>query len=57
MNCPFCNHKDHLEIDIHSDGYSDNLVECTECGALLHLNHDLVLETVHGPTLQQQAAQ
>jgi Zn ribbon nucleic-acid-binding protein len=48
MNCPYCNHQDHLEIDLHADGFSSNLLECTECGAVL-VNSGGKLETVHGP--------
>jgi hypothetical protein len=33
---------------MHADGYSSILLECSECGALLKLNH-FTLETVHGP--------
>ncbi|WP_321366241.1 hypothetical protein [uncultured Desulfuromusa sp.] len=48
MNCPYCHHQDHLEIDLHADGFSSNLLECTECGAML-VNTGEKLETVHGP--------
>lgn len=48
MNCPYCDHHDHLEIDLHSDGFSADLLECTECGALLTMK-GTTLETVHGP--------
>lgn len=48
MNCPYCNHHDHLEIDLHSDGFSSDLLECSECGALLAMK-GRNLETVHGP--------
>ncbi|MDA3902145.1 MAG: CPXCG motif-containing cysteine-rich protein [Desulfuromusa sp.] len=54
MNCPYCDHKNHLEIDMHADGYSSTLLECSECGALLNLKRTN-LETVHGPTVQLQA--
>lgn len=46
--------RDHLEIDMHADGYSDNLVECSDCGTLLHLKNE-VLETLHTPQYVQQA--
>lgn len=49
MICPYCHHKNHLEIDMHSDGYADDLIECSECGALLNLK-GMELKTVHGPT-------
>ncbi len=48
MYCPYCDHPDHLEIDLHADGFSANLLECTECGALLTSTGSR-LETVHGP--------
>jgi len=49
MFCPFCQHQDHLEIDLHSDGFSSGtLLECTTCGALLNLNRE-TLSTIHPP--------
>ncbi|PNU19344.1 hypothetical protein C2E25_13125 [Geothermobacter hydrogeniphilus] len=49
MNCPYCNHQNHLEVDLHADGFSKDLLECTECGAMLRTN-GRKLETVHEPT-------
>lgn len=34
MKCPICSTSTGIEIDIHSDGYADNLFECTNCGAV-----------------------
>lgn len=34
MECPICNTRKGIEIDIHSDGYADNLLECACCGAV-----------------------
>lgn len=34
MKCPVCNDSTRIEIDMHSDGYADNLFECTSCGAM-----------------------
>ena len=51
MNCPYCNHQDHLEINLHADGYSADLLECSECGALL-TTKGAMLVTVHGPAEQ-----
>jgi len=48
MYCPYCKHQDHLEIDLHSDGFSTTLLECTNCGALLKTNKTN-METVFGP--------
>ena len=35
MECPCCGLPGHLEIDLHADGFSADLLECTACGALL----------------------
>lgn len=48
MHCPYCLHQDHLELDLHADGYGGVLVECAECGALL-ASKGKAMETVHGP--------
>ena len=48
MNCPYCQHRDHLEIDLHADGFSADLIECSECGTLLTIKSGK-LEMLHGP--------
>ena len=34
MKCPNCNGKEGIEIDMHSDGYARDLLECTNCGTI-----------------------
>ena len=34
MKCPICDNSSGIEIDMHSDGYADDLFECTNCGAV-----------------------
>jgi transposase-like protein len=34
MKCPICANSNRIEIDIHSDGYANDLFECTDCGAI-----------------------
>lgn len=34
MKCPLCNNRLGIEIDMHSDGYADNLLECAVCGTI-----------------------
>ena len=34
MHCPKCNSKKGIEIDMHSDGYAKDLLECTTCGTV-----------------------
>ena len=38
MICPHCNNSKGVEIDMHSDGYAKDLLECNSCGAVW-LNH------------------
>jgi len=33
MQCPKCN-STKVEIDMHSDGYAKDLLECTTCGTI-----------------------
>lgn len=34
MYCPVCNNKKGIEIDMHSDGYAKDILECNSCGAI-----------------------
>jgi uncharacterized Zn finger protein len=34
MHCPNCNSKKGIEIDMHSDGYAKDLLECNSCGTI-----------------------
>ncbi|WP_198419511.1 hypothetical protein [Geomonas oryzae] len=34
MECPHCSNKIGIEIDMHSDGYAKDLLECTSCGTI-----------------------
>ena len=34
MKCPSCNNSEHLEIDLHADGFSADAVECGDCGCI-----------------------
>lgn len=34
MKCPICNNATSIEIDIHSDGYARDLIECANCEAI-----------------------
>ncbi len=44
MNCPICNSTTSIEIDMHSDGYAKDLIECANCEAIwLEDNDGIVL--------------
>ena len=34
MKCPMCQSRQHIEIDLHADGFSQDLRECGDCGAI-----------------------
>lgn len=34
MKCPVCKNRGHVEIDLHSDGYCENMRECGVCGTV-----------------------
>jgi Zn ribbon nucleic-acid-binding protein len=55
MTCPYCKRQDRLEIDLHADGFSADLLECTVCGATLTTNGQK-LDTIHGPTSRYDSA-
>ena len=34
MKCPVCHNRNHNEIDLHSDGYAKDIIECSSCGTI-----------------------
>ena len=34
MKCPTCKSRQHVEIDLHADGFSQDLRECGDCGCI-----------------------
>ncbi len=48
MQCPVCKHHEHVDIDLHSDGFTENIMECPICGAIWSVNHG-VTEIVKDP--------
>ncbi len=34
MKCPFCKNREHVEIDLHADGFSQDIRECGACGGI-----------------------
>ena len=41
MMCPVCRNHDHVEIDLHSEGFSEGILECRVCGTVWSVNHGL----------------
>lgn len=43
MNCPVCkSSKQHTEIDVHSNGFDEEIIECDLCGTVWAINHGAV---------------
>ena len=34
MKCPLCRSREHVEIGLHADGFSQDTRECGTCGAI-----------------------
>ena len=34
MKCPLCCNSEHIEIDLHADGYCQDALECGDCGGI-----------------------
>ena len=34
MKCPSCNNCEHIEIDLHADGFTQDALECGDCGCI-----------------------
>lgn len=42
MKCPLCKGREHVELDLHADGFSQDARECGDCGAIWTFSgHDL----------------
>jgi len=42
MKCPVCKTYQQNELDLHADGFSEDIVECSICGTVWSVNHGLV---------------
>jgi len=34
MKCPRCKNREHIEIDLHADGFAQDARECGDCGCI-----------------------
>ena len=39
MNCPICRNNDHIEYNLHSEGFAEGIMECGICGTIWSVNH------------------
>ncbi len=41
MRCPVCKSHENTEIDLHSDGFYEDIIECSICGTVWAINHGM----------------
>lgn len=41
MKCPICKNTQNQETDLHTDGFYEDLFECSVCGSSWSVNHGL----------------
>jgi hypothetical protein len=42
MKCPVCKtHEQHVDIDLHSAGFAEDIITCQICGTIWSINHGL----------------
>ena len=43
MKCPVCkNSQSHLEVNVHANGFDEEIFECDICGTTWSVNHGVV---------------
>jgi hypothetical protein len=53
MKCPLCKSREHVEIDLHADGFAQDARECGVCGGVWTFSGD-VLKIIKGRVQQKQ---
>ena len=48
MKCPVCKNHEHTDLDLHSEGFTEDIMECRICGASWSVNHG-VTEIIRDP--------
>ena len=42
MKCPVCkNSENHSEIDVHANGFDEEIIQCDICGSIWAVNHGM----------------
>ena len=42
MKCPVCKtHEQYVDIDLHSEGFAEDIITCQICGTIWSINHGL----------------
>jgi uncharacterized Zn finger protein len=41
MKCPVCSNHDSIDIGLHVEGFSEEIIKCNACGTIWSINHGL----------------
>jgi len=58
MKCPVCKSQEHVDIDLHADGFTEGIMECPSCGTIWSVNHgvtEIVKDTQEKSFLEAQS--
>ena len=55
MKCPLCKHREHVEIDLHADGFAQDVRECGDCGAIWTFSGDVIKIIKGSDKVKEQA--
>ena len=39
MRCPVCKNCEHTDLDLHAEGFHEDICECKICGTVWSVNH------------------
>ncbi len=42
MKCPLCKSRQHIEIDLHAEGFAQDARECGDCGAVWTFSGEII---------------
>ena len=48
MKCPVCKNLSQTDLDLHADGFYEDIIECNVCGATWSVNHGTI-EVISDP--------
>ena len=48
MKCPVCKNHEHVDFNLHADGFDEGIIECPNCGTIWSVNHGII-EIVEDP--------
>ncbi|SNB47331.1 hypothetical protein [Geobacter sp. DSM 9736] len=42
MQCPVCKNHEQVDLDLHAEGFTEDIVECSICGTTWSVNHGVI---------------